>query len=192
MGRSSLAAALLAGVLVGAACTAPAAPAAPAAPEAGAPSVSEAMASIPDHCAYRRTAGGDPLPDQACTPGAADPRVTPQNVGATICQRGYTSTVRPPVSYTDALKTQLMRRYGATGSPSQYELDHLVPLELGGAPSDAHNLWPEPGGIPNPKDRVENGLNKLVCNGRLGLAEAQQAIRTDWAAAGQRYLGSAP
>lgn len=192
MGGSSRTAAAVACALLCAGCTATVAPVtSPEAPgpAAGVPSVSEALASIPAHCVYRHAATGEVLPDPACTPGAADPRVTPPTVGATICRSGYTSTVRPPVSYTEAVKTELMRRYGATGAPSQYELDHLVSLELGGAPADAHNLWPEPGASPNPKDRVENGLNKLVCNGRLGLNEAQQAIETDWAAAGRRYLG---
>lgn len=190
MGGPRRAGMLVVGVLVVAACT-EVAPAAPdLAPAPGPSSVAEALASIPAHCAYRRTAAGDPLPDPSCTPGATDPRVSPQNVGATICRSGYTKTVRPPTSYTDPLKAELLRRYATTGVASETELDHLIPLELGGAPADAHNLWPEPGGIPNPKDRVENGLNKLVCNGRLGLIEAQRAIAADWADAGRRYLGA--
>jgi hypothetical protein len=73
-----------------------------------------------------------------------------------------------------------MVAYGFTGPPSNYEEDHLVPLELGGNPTDPNNLWPEPGASPNAKDGVENDLNRLVCNGQMPLATAQQRIATNW------------
>lgn len=59
---------------------------------------------------------------------------------------GHTKTVRPPVSYTDPVKSKIMVAYhlGAGQPKAGYELDHLIPLELGGAPSDPANLWPEP------------------------------------------------
>src|ERR1044072_7659266 len=47
-----------------------------------------------------------PDPDPACTPGATDPRVRQDNIQQTICVRGYTRGVRPPVSYTDERKRQ--------------------------------------------------------------------------------------
>jgi hypothetical protein len=53
-------------------------------------------------------------------------------------------------------------------------------LELGGAANDPRNLWPEPGGSPNPKDSVENSLHRLVCSGRISLARAQKIIATGW------------
>jgi len=121
------------------------------------------------------------LPDRTCTPGATDPQVTQATIGKTICVRGYTAKVRPVVSETDAAKRRLMAAYGVQGTN---ELDHLVPLELGGS-SDAHNLWPEAGDIPNPKDKVENALHALVCapGKRLSLALAQRLIATDWTTA---------
>ena len=61
--------------------------------------------------------------------------------------------------------------------------DHLIALELGGAPSDQRNVWPEPAHSPNPKDKVENVLCQRVCAGSLTLAEAQQRIATDWTTA---------
>ena len=70
-----------------------------------------------------------------------------------------------------------------------YEYDHLVSLELGGAPNDARNLWPEPGGSPNVKDPLENRLHALVCDGTITLAAAQRAIAVDWVAAYHRYIG---
>jgi hypothetical protein len=73
-----------------------------------------------------------------------------------------------------------MAAYTDSGSPGDYEYDHLVSLELGGAVNDPQNLWPEPEGSPNPKDRVENALHRMVCNGEMTLAQAQHIIATDW------------
>ena len=73
-----------------------------------------------------------------------------------------------------------MAAYGDNGPTGGYEYDHLVPLELGGATNDSRNLWPEPGASPNPKDVVEDELNREVCDGRMTLARAQLAIATDW------------
>lgn len=137
------------------------------------------LASLPAHCTVRGT-GADVLPDPACTPGATDLRVTQGNVGDTICRSGYTRTVRPPASYTEPLKRALMQRYGDAGPLGAYELDHLVPLELGGHPTAVTNLWPEPGASPNHKDRVEVAANHAVCSGRLSLAEAQRDIAASW------------
>src|SRR5947208_1493665 len=67
-----------------------------------------------------------------------------------------------------------MRRHLRTGSPSDYQEDHLMSLELGGHPTDARNLWPEPYPRSRPVDGIENELNALVCSGKLSLAEAQR------------------
>ena len=79
-----------------------------------------------------------------------------------------------------------MAAYGLQNQPlSEYELDHLIPLELGGAPEDIANLWPQPwNGDANAhmKDAVEVFLNREVCRGNLPLAEAQREIATDWLA----------
>jgi hypothetical protein len=73
-----------------------------------------------------------------------------------------------------------MAAYGDTGSTSDYEYDHLVSLELGGALNDPRNLWPEPGESPNPKDTVENALHRMVCSGEMPLGRAQRIIATRW------------
>lgn len=127
------------------------------------------------------------LPDSACTPGATDPRVTQSDIKQTICVSGYTKTVRPSSSITSEQKKVSMQQYGFTDSPSNYEYDHLISLELGGAPDDTKNLWPEPGASPNPKDKVENKLHSLVCSGAMQLAEAQNRIATNWTTALSGY-----
>ncbi|WP_235444657.1 hypothetical protein [Streptomyces sioyaensis] len=128
-----------------------------------------------------------PLPDAACQPGATNPDVTQSTIQSTICVPGWTGTVRPPASYTDALKVRQIGEYGYSDtSPATYEEDHLIPLELGGAPKDSKNLWPEPrsgGQGAASKDSVENKLKTAVCNGSVKLDDARNAIATDWTTA---------
>jgi len=123
------------------------------------------------------------LPRHDLTPGAIDPHVTQSNIRNTICRRGYTATVRPPFEYTNAMKHRLMRIYGVTGSIHDYELDHLIPLELGGCPNCEANVWPEPRNVfpgASEKDEVERYLHEQVCSSEMPLAEAQQQIAADW------------
>ena len=129
------------------------------------------------------------LPRRDLTPGAIDPRVTQHNIRKTICWPGYTAAVRPPFAYTDVMKRRLMQVYGVQGSIHDYELDHLIPLELGGCPECETNLWPQsrtvfPGA--GEKDEVEDYLHHQVCSGKLSLAEAQREISSDWYAVYRR------
>lgn len=156
-------------------------------------------------CAYVATNPAPPaptathsalLPDRSKTPGAVNPDVTPDTLSRTICAKGWTATVRPPEAVTEKLKnSQLASGYNYNGDLrlADYEEDHLIPLEIGGATSDPANLWPQPKTV-SPgsleKDKLENTLNHLVCSGKLPLATAQQEIATDWWAAYQKYLGS--
>ena len=121
------------------------------------------------------------LSDPICTPGVIDTSVTQDNLSITICRSGYTRTVRPPVSYTNALKKQQIIDYGYTDTNmGDYEEDHFISLELGGSPKDPANLWPEPHPSFNEKDKVENYLHTQVCSGKLTLVQAQQEITTNW------------
>jgi len=145
------------------------------------------------HFVVLDAATGDYLPDPHCTPGATNPRVTQADLASTICKSGYTATIRPPESVTSPEKKASEAAYGFTGKGSTTEYDHLISLELGGDPNSPQNLWPEPNkaaaaGVNNPKDRVENTLNKLVCNAVHGkpyvpLAKAQYLIATNWTTA---------
>jgi hypothetical protein len=67
-----------------------------------------------------------------------------------------------------------MREYAVGGSPAQYQEDHLISLELGGHPTDARNLWPEPYPRAAEVDSIENDLNAKVCSGSMSLDEAQR------------------
>jgi hypothetical protein len=128
-------------------------------------------------------------PDPRCTPGALNPQVTQATIGRTICRSGWTSTVRPPERVTEPEKLASIAAYGDRLSPSHYEYDHFVPLELGGATNDPRNLWPEPGASPNPKDAVEDELNRKVCDGQMTLARAQRAIAANWVSLASKSAG---
>jgi len=117
------------------------------------------------------------LPDKKRTPGVLNPRVRQSTIKKTICKSGWTKKIRPPVSYTNALKIKQMVLYEETSSPSEYEEDHFIPLELGGAPRNPKNLWPEARSQSKLSDPLENKLKRQVCKGLLKLAKARVAIR---------------
>lgn len=143
-----------------------------------------AYAQKPAHYGHH---GQAVLQDAAATPGATDPQLT----RAKLCDPAFhTGTAR---NVTQSQKVRVCRAYGITKAcPGPlYEIDHLISIELGGANDDA-NLWPEPvdgvGQIGfHIKDVVENRAHRAVCAGTLTLAEAQQAIRTDWYRFGLKY-----
>jgi hypothetical protein len=81
------------------------------------------------------------------------------------------------VSYANALKVKRMPIYELSGSPSLYEEDHLIPLELGGAPRNPKNLWPEPRTQSRVCDPLETKLKRQVCKKQITLAKARAPIR---------------
>ncbi len=116
------------------------------------------------------------LADPDCTPGAIFPDAT----AAQICVPGYSSKVR---NVPDSVKNKAYAEYGiASHQPGEYEVDHLISLELGGS-NDIANLWPEPASpVPgfHEKDQVENYLHDQVCSGAISLQDAQSMIAHDW------------
>ena len=135
-----------------------------------------------------------PLPADPCHVAAAtycalNPAVTQATIATTICVSGWTATVRPPSSYTSTLKVEQLAAFGyADQNPRDYEEDHRVPLELGGAPRDTSNLSPERGASPNPKDSAENAARAEVCAGRATLQQEQITFVARWLAPYPGYL----
>ncbi|MFC4455228.1 hypothetical protein [Deinococcus sonorensis] len=126
-----------------------------------------------------------------------DPKLSPGDVLTTdtkvICKPGYTQTVR---NVPQALKEQIYREYGITHRESgEYEIDHIISLELGGSNS-ARNLYPESFQTKplnaHVKDMLENKLHALICSGQLDVRVAQQAIASNWTAAYVKYVGPLP
>jgi len=120
-----------------------------------------------------------PYPDFACSPGEG------MNITMdALCKKGYTTTAR---NVSEDMKHQVYDEYGiVTRKTGEYEVDHIVPLELGGTNSIS-NLWPEPA-EPMPgfhqKDLIENLLHDKVCSGDMQLNQAQYEIVHNWT----RYL----
>lgn len=135
------------------------------------------------HVAATPTANGWPIPDLRLTPG--DVLTTDTH---TVCTPGYAASVR---NVSVATKREVYARYGVTYTRLYaYEVDHDIPLELGGS-NAITNLWPQRNDRPrsNAKDLLENRLHSIVCAGELTLPEAQAAIRGDWTPAYDRWIG---
>ena len=138
------------------------------------------------------------LPNRLLTPGAINPAVTQANIHSNICVSGWTRTVRPPVTYTNQLKySQLHSGYNLDSDMSlkDYEEDHQVPLEVGGSPTSAQNLWPEPRNIrlgAAVKDQLENRMHDLLCSGQVTLKTAQSVFMINWESGYKKYIGALP
>ncbi len=110
-----------------------------------------------------------------------------------LCVPGYTKKVR---NVPAEMKREVYEEYGITShGPGDYEVDHLIPLELGGSNS-IKNLWPESHRTSpwnaQVKDRLESKLHELVCSGQLDLKTAQQAIASNWIEAYKLYVSPNP
>ena len=152
------------------------------------------QSSIPASCHLQ---AADSLPDPACSPGALNGDITPDPgvLGRTICKTGWTWTVRPDRQHSARLKGEVLRRYGISLSDGNlYELDHRIPLEVGGAPRDLADLWPEPWeqdsqhpqGIARPGSRgAVQGQDREPCQGSHlqrshELQQGQQVFLGNW------------
>jgi hypothetical protein len=131
-------------------------------------------------------------PDHRSTPGVADPQLTKQ----VLCARGFTTKKVRNVANETALKASVYSRYHMVNHKGTCalvkrgcEVDHLIPLEVGGK-TDIRNLWPQSYGTKpwnaGVKDRLENALHKQICAGTVTLKQAQKEIATDWIASYQK------
>ncbi len=149
------------------------------------------------YCFLALLAGPLATADPAHSPILPDPQMTPGDVLTTdarvICVPGYTKTVR---DVPQSVKNQVYRQYGVVSrEPPQFEVDHLISLELGGSNS-IRNLWPE-SYVTQPlnahvKDRLENKLHELICAGQVPVEQAQKDIAADWTKAYEKYVGPLP
>ena len=130
------------------------------------------------------------LPDRRCSPGGFYATLTK----AVICSSSFhTGSIRN-VSRSEKFADE--REYGMAATYYGYsiEVDHIIPLELGGSNSIA-NLFPEPGsGSANYhlKDGLENRARAWVCDGRISLAAARRGFGTNWETLYRRLYGHGP
>lgn len=123
-------------------------------------------------------------PRAALTPGAVR-EVSTQ----TMCATGEDGERR---EIPHEVAVEVFRKYGIHDpQPRTYEVDYLVPPDLGGA-GDVRNLWPQPynDGTWNArvKDALEDRLRALVCAGTVPLDVAQKDLTEDWIAAYRKYF----
>ena len=145
---------------------------------------------------FAATAQASDLPDPNLTPGATDSEVTQANIKESICKETHftwTEGHMPPRSFLDNLEKEQLKQYGYQDvSPQHYQMDHLIPLALGGNPTDIKNIWPQvlvTKWSARRKDYLEEYLHSKVCKGAITLKDAQDQIRTDWIEAYKKYLG---
>lgn len=124
-----------------------------------------------------------PLPDRKRTPGAIDPHISQANIASTICDPDFLAARSPRPSWSAAARRRLANSFHPGQPPENFALDQLIPISLGGAPTDARNLWLQTWtgeqGVAR-KDALEQLLNRMVCSGQLPLERAQQMIARDW------------
>lgn len=109
--------------------------------------------------------------------GSINPEVTQSNIHQTICSRNWERSSRPPESWSEPIKRQLVPHNRKLGD---YQFDHLVPLCLGGSPRDPRNLWAQPIDEARLKDAEEAETCKAVCSGYMSLKDAQQQFMREW------------
>jgi hypothetical protein len=124
--------------------------------------------------AHYRHRDGWVLPDSVVTPGAVR-----ETVAAKICGIS-TKAFRHTTEHTKQL---VYAAYGiAHHRTGEYEVDHLIPLELGGKDTIS-NLWPEAAN-PKPgfheKDALENVAHRYICTGAISADSAQRWIVHDF------------
>lgn len=122
----------------------------------------------------------------------ADPRVRQDSIGATVCVRGYTRRQRPAHRHTRRIKMQRLAAMGlGPEHAGRYQLDHRLPMILGGAAADPVNLVLQERGEAGAKDGIERKLGCLVCAGALTIDAARTALMADWRAAREQWAGVA-
>jgi hypothetical protein len=125
---------------------------------------------------------------------APDPTITPGVVRTTdafdVCEHGTRQLRHMTRDRSDAI----MAVYGLPGGPHPaYEIDHLIPLSIGGSDDD-RNLWPEPRRMVESvwnaerKDELEMRLRNLVCAGQIEITLAQRTIAEDWTDAYRKFI----
>jgi hypothetical protein len=131
--------------------------------------------------------------DRRCSPGAYYSKLTTSVICASTFRTGPIRNVPESEKHAVEIEYELTPRgYGST-----LEIDHIVSLELGGS-NDIANLYPEKatlaGHAPgfHVKDRLEDKLHDIVCDGTMTLRSVQRQIAANWQALYKKVLGVAP
>jgi hypothetical protein len=133
-----------------------------------------------------RVSAEGPKPKASLTPGETRPITI-----AEVCRTAQAETITPNI--TEETRRSVFAAYGIDPTRrNEFEVDYLITPDLGGAES-VRNMWPQPYSTrwnARVKDRLEQRLHQLVCNGALDLSTAQHDIAVDWIGAYKKYVGA--
>ncbi len=92
-----------------------------------------------------------------------------------MCTPGYSKAHRMPYPQSNAIKHRMLP---SGANIHDFELDHIVPLCLGGS-NNSDNLMLQPWPEAHKKDRLEVYACRAVCHGGMDLTAAR-ALFNDW------------
>ena len=137
-----------------------------------------ALIGVPSYAAAQ-------LPSSLQTPGNKSKANEAQ-----VCAADFEASVKPMAKWQH---DQALERYGKRPEDFTGELDHLIPISLGGT-NDPENLWPLPANKdmgPEQKKALDLKLHQMVCDKTIKLKDAQDAIKKDWVKAYNQYVKDA-
>jgi hypothetical protein len=124
------------------------------------------------------------LPAQAGDDQLPNPKLTPGKIARTDKDRK---------GVTEEMERHLFDRYHIPWRRRpEFKVDHLIPIELGGA-DVMENLWPQslyarPYSVER-KELLTRNLVSRVASGKMSLAQAQKEISEDWISCFVEYVG---
>ena len=124
------------------------------------------------------------LPNNMYTPGKADKVDVKQ-----LCAETFETSVKP---MADWQKNTTLERYGVRPESFSGDLEHLVPVSLGGT-NDPENLYPfhaQGEYTLEAKQRLAAKIHELVCDGKMSLKQAQDIFKKDWTKGYKQYVGA--
>lgn len=149
--------------------------------------------SKPDTYGVQKKFGPDYLyPNPKLTPGKVDTAKLSDLLAKYLCQKRMCTYSEAHRNVSSSEKNEVMAKYGVN---STGEIDHFIPLGLGGS-NDISNLWPQPEhNIWNgtdygfrKKDRLETYLINEVKDSHISPVDAQECIRADWIMCYYKYI----
>ena len=155
-------------------------------PQAGAaPATGATITPTRPICRWRRFSDGAIGADPRCAPGELDP-VVRGRVASTVCNASWvaaTSKLLPP----SATKARLLIDYALPGNPLTYVIARVVPVQDGGSPTSARNLYPLPingFGAERTRAKIAETLHDKICSHETTLAQAARTLEGDWLSRG--------
>jgi hypothetical protein len=137
------------------------------------------------NCRWRQYSDGAIGTDLSCAPGKINPAIV-GHTAQTICKPAWlarASRIQPSPTTRD----KLLIEYQLPGSPLTYVAARVIPVEDGGSPTSALNLYPLPldgYGGQQTRTLVADQLRDEICSHKITVAQAAKTLERDWLAKG--------